>query len=85
MDEYKGGTLYDQPAGGAVSPDSNIYTLQDLAGKNIAVQATTKPEDIFLNQTDPDIPKINGLFAMQNRELIYPMLSKGLMWMRLLP
>lgn len=78
MDEYKwaGPYMISQQVV-AVSPDSNIYTLQDLAGKNIAVQATTKPEDIFLNQTDPDIPKINGLFSMQNRELIYPMLSKG--------
>ena len=78
MDEYKwaGPYMISQQVV-AVSPDSNIYTLQDLAGKNIAVQATTKPEDIFLNQTDPDIPNINGLFSMQNRELIYPMLSKG--------
>ncbi len=32
----------------AVNPESNIYHLQDLAGKTLAVQSTTKPEGIFL-------------------------------------
>lgn len=43
MDEYKwaGPYMISQQVV-AVSPDSNIYTLQDLAGKNIAVQATMK-------------------------------------------
>lgn len=61
----------------AVNPDSDIYTLQQLNDKTVAVQATTKPEDLFLNQTDGSIPKVKSLFSMQNRELIYPMLSKG--------
>ena len=33
----------------AVNNDSDIYTLDDLKDKNIAVQSTTKPEDILLN------------------------------------
>ena len=33
----------------AVNKDSDIYTLDDLKGKNVAVQSTTKPEDILLN------------------------------------
>ena len=37
----------------AVRTDSDIYTLADLAGKRVAVQSTTKPEEIFLNGTDP--------------------------------
>lgn len=32
----------------AVNPESDIYHLQDLAGKTLAVQSTTKPEGIFL-------------------------------------
>ena len=32
----------------AVRSDSDIYTLQDLAGKVVAVQSTTKPEELFL-------------------------------------
>lgn len=61
----------------AVRKDSDIYTLADLAGKRIAVQSTTKPEEIFLSHSDPRIPEINELFSLHNRELIYPYLSKG--------
>ena len=61
----------------AVREDSDIYTFSDLAGKRIAVQSTTKPEEIFLSGEDARIPKIDKLFSVQNRELIYPYLSKG--------
>lgn len=61
----------------AVNVDSDITSLQDLEGKNVAVQTTTKPEELFLNHTNPDIPEVGNLFSMQNRELIYPMLRKG--------
>lgn len=64
----------------AVNPDSDIYTLQQLENKIVAVQATTKPEELFLMPDDNEditIPKVKSLFSMQNRELIYPMLSKG--------
>ncbi len=61
----------------AVNPDSDIYTLQQLENKTVAVQATTKPEELFLSQENSNIPKVKSLFSMQNRELIYPMLSKG--------
>lgn len=61
----------------AVQENSSIYTLQDLEGKRVAVQSTTKPEEIFLSHTDPRIPQIRELFSLQNRELIYPYLTKG--------
>ena len=61
----------------AVMPESDIYTLQDLKDKCIAVQTTTKPEEILLSGTDPRIAQVGTVFSMQNRELIYPMLSKG--------
>ena len=35
----------------AVDPQSDIYTLADLEDKVVAVQSTTKPEDILLNRT----------------------------------
>ena len=54
-----------------------IYSLEDLEGKTIAVQTTTRPEKIFLNKTDERIPAIRSLIALQKRELIYPFLSKG--------
>lgn len=61
----------------AVRKDSNIDTLSDLAGKRVAVQSTTKPEEIFLSHADPRIPELREVFSLQNRELIYPFLSKG--------
>lgn len=61
----------------AVEPDSEIYTLQDLEGKSVAVQSTTKPEDLFLKKTPNDLPQIHDLISVKNRELIYSFLSKG--------
>ena len=61
----------------AVSKDSDIYTLADLEGKRVAVQSTTKPEEIFASHTDELIPELAEIFSLQNRELIYPFLSKG--------
>lgn len=61
----------------AVKVDSDIYTFADLVGKKIAVQSTTKPEEIFASHSDPRIPELGEVFALQNRELIYPFLSKG--------
>lgn len=61
----------------AVSKNSDIYTLADLEGKRVAVQSTTKPEEIFASHADPRIPELAEVFSLQNRELIYPFLSKG--------
>ena len=61
----------------AVRQDSDIQTLADLAGKRVAVQSTTKPEELFLSHTDPRIPRVAEVFSLQDRELIYPYLGKG--------
>lgn len=61
----------------AVEKDSDIYTLGDLKGKRVAVQSTTKPEELFVSHSDSRIPPLGEVFSMQNRELIYPFLSKG--------
>lgn len=61
----------------AVRTDSDIYTLQDLAGKTLAVQSTTKPEELFLEHTDPRLPQLRALYSLQDRDLIYPTLIKG--------
>ena len=61
----------------AVRKNSDIYSFEDLKGKRVAVQSTTKPESIFLSHTDPRIPEVEEIFSLQNRELIYPYLSKG--------
>lgn len=61
----------------AVNKDSDIYTIEDLWDKTVAVQAASKPEEMFLNMADSRIPRIRSLLSMKNRELTYPMLSKG--------
>lgn len=61
----------------AVNKDSDIYTTEDLLDKTVAVQAASKPEEMFLNMADSRIPRIRSLLSMKNRELTYPMLSKG--------
>lgn len=61
----------------AVSKDSDIHTLADLRNKRVAVQSTTKPEEIFLAKKDNRIPELKEVISLQNRELIYSFLSKG--------
>ena len=61
----------------AVRNDSPIKHLSDLQGKILAVQSSTKPEEIFMNRTDPRIPEIGQLFSVESRDLIYAMLGKG--------
>lgn len=61
----------------AVRMDSDIYSLSDLAGKRIAVQSTTKPEELFFSHSDERLPEFGEIFSLPNRELIYAYLSKG--------
>lgn len=61
----------------AVRKDSDIYSLQDLEGKTVAVQSTTKPEEIFRTHEDARIPQLGKVLSLQNRDLIYTFLSKG--------
>lgn len=57
----------------AVNKGSDIYTLDDLKGKNVAVQSTTKPEGILLN----DNYNVGNLISLNHRELIFTFLQKG--------
>ncbi len=61
----------------AVNPESSIQNLADLAGKTVAVQTTTQPEKIFLNNTNPNVPEVGKLYSMGDRMLMYPLVSKG--------
>lgn len=60
----------------AVDTDSDIDTLQDLEDKIIAVQSTTKPEDI-LRSHDGTLPQLRKVLSVQKRDLIFVLLSKG--------
>lgn len=60
----------------AVDVNSSIQTLQDLKGKVIAVQSTTKPEDIIRSH-DGTLPVLQEVISVQKRDLIFLLLSKG--------
>lgn len=60
----------------AVKTDSEIQKLSDLAGKSVAVQSTTKPDEIFTAGTDERIPQLGNLLSVARRELIYTFLAK---------
>ena len=60
----------------AVDVNSDIQTLQDLKGKVIAVQSTTKPEDIIRSH-DGTLPELQEVISVQKRDLIFLLLSKG--------
>lgn len=60
----------------AVNIDSDITSLKDLKGKTIAVQSTTKPEDL-LRSHSKKIPQVRKVISVKNRDLIYTFMSKG--------
>jgi len=53
----------------AVNDNSSIQSFSDLAEKTIAVQTTSKPEEIFLNGSDPRIPQGVEVFSTENRSV----------------
>ena len=61
----------------AVDADSSIRSLSDLADKTVAVQSTSKPEDIFLSGSDPRIPQTVEVLSIENRSVQYALLSCG--------
>lgn len=61
----------------AVNKNSSIVRLSDLKDRMIAVQVTTKPEELFIKHTDSRIPRVNKVYSLENRELIFAMLGKG--------
>lgn len=61
----------------AVDPASSIYSLSDLAGKTIAVQASTKPESIILDHTNDNLPEVGNVFSFSDRSYLVPALTKG--------
>ena len=61
----------------AVNDDSSIQSLSDLAGKSIAVQSTSKPEELFLSGSDPRLPQEVDVFSTEDRSVQYALLACG--------
>lgn len=61
----------------AVSSDSDIQTFDDLAGKNIGVQDTTKAAELFLHILDSDLPEAKQVNCFATTEDMFAALRKG--------
>ena len=61
----------------AVNAASDIYAMSDLNGKTIAVQSTGKPEEIFLESGEPDIPQFEDIISLEDRGIQYATLDCG--------
>ncbi len=60
----------------AVRASSNIYTIQDLAGKRIGVQATTKAENLFLHVVDSSLPQVREVNSFATTGELFAILRK---------
>ena len=60
-----------------VKRESEIETLQDLKGKRVAVQATTKAEDLFLHNIESELPKVEQVNCFSSPTEIYAALRKN--------
>lgn len=60
----------------AVKENSDIHTIDDLAGRILAVQSTTKPEDI-IRKHDGTVPPLKKLISVQKRDVVFLLLTKG--------
>ena len=60
-----------------VKNESEIQTLSDLKGKRIAVQATTKAEDLFLHNIKSDLPQMQQVNCFSTTNEIYAALRKS--------
>ena len=60
----------------AVKDDSDIYRLSDLEGRQIAVQSSTKAEQLFSEYGDL-LPKAGNLYSFKEKDYIFASLRKG--------
>ena len=60
-----------------VKNKSKIQTFQDLKGKRIAVQATTKAEDLFLHNIEADVPQMEQVNCFSTTNELYATLRKN--------
>ena len=61
----------------AVRAESEIKKVQDLKGKRVAVQATTKAEDLFLHNIDSDLPQMEQVNCFSTTNELYAALRKN--------
>lgn len=60
----------------AVKNDSDIYKLSDLEDRQVAVQSSTKAEQLFTEYGDL-LPKVGSLYCFKEKDYIFASLRKG--------
>ena len=60
----------------AVLKSSDINTIYELNDRNVAVQSSTKPESIFLNQ-EKGIPNVKNVYCFAGMEEMFGAVKKG--------
>ena len=60
----------------AVRADSDIYKLSDLAGKSVAVQSSSKPEELLSGKSN-NMPQVGALYCFVKTDYIFAALNKG--------
>ena len=59
-----------------VRDDSEVWKLEDLTGKKVAVMSSTKPEGIFLEHGE-GIPAVDEMYCMEDMELAFAALQEN--------
>lgn len=60
----------------AVRADSDIYKLSDLVGKSVAVQSSSKPEELLSGKSN-NMPQVGALYCFVKTDYIFAALNKG--------
>ena len=61
----------------AVRADSDINTFADLKGKSVAMQYTSKADELFSSGEDERIPELSRILCFSNFENIFAALKNG--------
>lgn len=74
--QWAGPYLYTQRVV-AVHSDSSIQSLDDLKNKRVAVQAGSSSEQIILDGSSPNFPKVAQLTCFRSLDQVFTALRKG--------
>lgn len=61
----------------AVRSESDIETFDDLKGKTVGVQATTRAASLFLHTTESDLPEVRQVNCFATTEDMFAAIRKG--------
>ena len=74
--EWAGPYLYSRQVI-AVASDSDIQTFDDLLGKNVGVQDTTRAAELFFHTIDSALPEVKQVNCFATTEDMFAALRKG--------